>query len=65
MAPPLTSLDPCLFAPVLGYLNDGILPPEGASCSDSSIPFPPPTARSTEASPTEPWGIDQLRRPTH
>ena len=36
----LTSLDPCLFAPVLGYLNDGILPPEGASCSDSSIPFP-------------------------
>lgn len=61
----LTSLDPCLLGPVFEYLNDGVLPPDGASCIDPNVPFPSVTARSTEAPAAEPWGIDERRLAIH
>lgn len=57
----LTSLDPCLLGPVLDYLTDGVVPPAGARCVDTSVPFPSPTARSADGPRDEPWGIDQRR----
>ena len=59
----LTSLDPCLWGPFVAYLNDGVLPAEGATCVDPSVPFPSAAGRTASSSEAGTWLIDNVRIP--
>jgi pimeloyl-ACP methyl ester carboxylesterase len=59
----LRTFDPCLWAPFVGYLNDLVLPPEGATCVDQRPRFPSDAGLTTTSTTTEAWLIDEPRLP--
>jgi pimeloyl-ACP methyl ester carboxylesterase len=59
----LTTLDPCLVLPFIDYINDLVLPPEGATCVDQRPRFPSVAGRSTPSPADSPWLIDEQRLP--
>jgi pimeloyl-ACP methyl ester carboxylesterase len=59
----LTSLDLCLLAPFVDYLNDLTLPPEGARCVDQRPRFPSVAALTTSSAEAEPWLLDEPHLP--
>ena len=53
----LTSLDPCLLGAFIGFINDLVLPPEGATCVDQRPRFPSETERTATSADAPAWEL--------
>jgi TAP-like protein len=56
----LTQLNGCAIGAVIAYVDDGDLPPAGASCQQA-IPFVSPSAAAARRTPATNWRVPTVR----